>query len=187
MSDKRDRNGRRPRRGRFDEPEFPPGYAEQPTGSIAADAVLDATVTRFDLTRGFGFLAMSDGSPDAFMHIRTLSAIGRESVSPGDRLRVKVADRPRGREVVEVVSVETAKAAGQRIEGTVEWFNPDKGFGFVRPDDGGKDIFVGMRTLQQSGVAKLHPGQHVEIEVTTTAKGPEARLLKIIESKATHT
>jgi CspA family cold shock protein len=183
VSDKRGRD-RRPRRGRSDEEDFPPEYlAEQPAVPIAAAAVLDATVTRFDATRGFGFVAMSDGSPDAFLHISALSGTGRESVSPGDRLRVKVADGPKGRQVIAVVSLDAAKAPGPKTQGTVLWFNPDKGYGFVKPDDGEKNIFVGMKSLRLAGLANLIPGQRVEIEVMTGTKGPEARALKIIESK----
>jgi CspA family cold shock protein len=182
VSDKRDRNDWRPRRGRFDEP-LPEYLPELPPVPIGTGAVFDATVARFEAARGFGFVALSDGSPDAFLHVSALSTTGRESVSPGERLRVKVADGPKGREVVEVVSVEPAKAVGQKIQGTVKWFNPEKGFGFVAPDDGEKDVFVGMRTLRPAGIAKLIPGQRVEIEVMAGAKSPEARSLKIIESK----
>jgi cold shock protein len=183
VSDKRDRD-RRPRRGRSDEPDFPPEYlAELPAVPIAAGPVLDATVTRFDATRGFGFVAVSDGSPEAFLHVSAFSDTGRESVSPGDRLRVKVADGPKGREVIAVVSVDTAKAPGPRTQGTVLWFNSDRGYGFVKPDDGDKNIFVGMKSLRSAGLAKLVPGQRVEIEVKAGTKGPEARALKIIESK----
>jgi cold shock protein len=179
VSDKRDRD-RRPRRGRFDEPEFPPEYLpELPPGPIATGTVLDATVARFDVARGFGFVALSDGSPDAFLHVSALS--GRESVSPGDRLRVKVADGPKGREVIEVVSVETAPTP--KVRGTVKWFNSDKGFGFVKPDESDKDIFVGTKALRRAGLDKLIAGQRVEIEVVTGPKSPEARSLKIIESK----
>jgi CspA family cold shock protein len=149
----------------------------------AAGPVLDGTVTRFDATRGFGFVAMSDGTPDAFLHVSLLSDTGRESVSPGDRLRVKVADGPRGREVTTVVSVEAAKAANQTIYGTVKWFNPDKGYGFVKLDEGDKDVFVGNKGLRSAGLTKLNPGQRVEIEVITGTKGLEARALKIIDSK----
>jgi cold shock protein len=81
---------------------------------IAVGALLDATVTRFDAARGFGFVTVSDGSPDAFLDVSVLSATGHDSVSPGDRLRVKVADGPNGREVTAVISVEAVGAASQK-------------------------------------------------------------------------
>ena len=49
--------------------------------------------------------------------------------------------------------------------GTVKWFNPDKGFGFITPDDGGKDLFVHHSEIQGSGFKTLNEGQKVEYEV----------------------
>jgi CspA family cold shock protein len=65
----------------------------------------------------------------------------------------------------------------------VKWFNSEKGFGFIKPDSGDKDVFVGTRALRQAGIAKLVPDQRIEVEVITGPKGPEVRSLKIIESK----
>ncbi len=57
--------------------------------------------------------------------------------------------------------------------GTVKWFNADKGFGFITPDDGGKDLFVHHSEIQSGGVyASLSDGQNVEFEVGQGQKGP---------------
>jgi CspA family cold shock protein len=57
--------------------------------------------------------------------------------------------------------------------GTVKWFNADKGFGFITPDDGGKDLFVHHSEIQSSGdYATLNDGQKVEYEVGQGQKGP---------------
>jgi CspA family cold shock protein len=56
--------------------------------------------------------------------------------------------------------------------GTVKWFNPDKGFGFITPDDGGKDLFVHHSEIQGSGFKTLNEGQKVEYEVGKGQKGP---------------
>jgi CspA family cold shock protein len=57
--------------------------------------------------------------------------------------------------------------------GTVKWFNPDKGFGFITPDDGGKDLFVHHTEIQSGGsYATLSDGQKVEYEIGQTEKGP---------------
>jgi CspA family cold shock protein len=58
-------------------------------------------------------------------------------------------------------------------KGTVKWFNADKGFGFITPDDGGKDLFVHHSEIQAGGgYATLNDGQAVEFEVGEGQKGP---------------
>lgn len=59
--------------------------------------------------------------------------------------------------------------------GTVKWFNADKGFGFIAPDDGGKDMFVHFKEIKTSGYATLNEGQSVEFEVGEGRKGPCAK------------
>ncbi|MCK5809060.1 cold-shock protein [bacterium] len=56
--------------------------------------------------------------------------------------------------------------------GTVKWFNSDKGFGFIAPDDGDKDLFVHHSEVKTAGRAVLDEGQKVEYEVGEGAKGP---------------
>ncbi len=49
--------------------------------------------------------------------------------------------------------------------GTVKWFNADKGYGFIQPDDGGKDVFVHISAVEQSGLRHLQEGQKITFEV----------------------
>ena len=58
--------------------------------------------------------------------------------------------------------------------GTVKWFNPAKGFGFISDDNGGDDVFVHFSAIVQDGFKTLEEGQAVEFEVTEGAKGPQA-------------
>lgn len=58
--------------------------------------------------------------------------------------------------------------------GTVKWFNPEKGYGFITPDEGGKDLFVHYSAIQSDGFKTLNEGQRVEFEVTQGQKGPQA-------------
>ena len=51
--------------------------------------------------------------------------------------------------------------------GTVKWFNPDKGFGFIQPEDGGKDVFVHITAVQAAGLQTLNENQKVTYEVVT--------------------
>jgi CspA family cold shock protein len=58
--------------------------------------------------------------------------------------------------------------------GTVKWFNDTKGFGFVTPDGGGKDVFVHQSAIQAEGFRSLAEGDKVEFEVQQGPKGPQA-------------
>ena len=57
-------------------------------------------------------------------------------------------------------------------EGTVKWFNDSKGFGFITPSDGGKDLFVHMSEIQMEGFKTLSEGQSVDYNEGTSEKGP---------------
>jgi CspA family cold shock protein len=62
--------------------------------------------------------------------------------------------------------------------GTVKWFNESKGFGFITPDDGGKDIFVHFSAIQGEGFRTLSEGQAVSYEIENGPKGPHATQVK---------
>jgi CspA family cold shock protein len=59
-------------------------------------------------------------------------------------------------------------------EGKVKWFNGKKGYGFITPDDGGKDIFVHHSAIQAEGFRVLNEGESVAFEVVDGQKGPQA-------------
>ena len=59
-------------------------------------------------------------------------------------------------------------------QGTVKWFNAEKGFGFITPDDGAKDLFVHYSEIQGNGYRSLEENQRVQFEVAQGAKGPQA-------------
>ncbi len=67
-----------------------------------------------------------------------------------------------------------------RTQGSVKWFNNDKGFGFITPEGGTKDCFVHHSAIQGSGYKSLEEGQHVEFDVAPGRKGEEAQNVKVI-------
>ncbi len=64
--------------------------------------------------------------------------------------------------------------------GTVKWFNDAKGYGFITPDEGGKDIFVHFSAIVSDGFKTLTEGAKVEFEASEGQKGPEARNVQVV-------
>lgn len=151
----------------------------------------EAVVKWFNRTKGFGFVAPADGSPDAFLHMSALTRAGLQEAAEGTKLLVQITDGPKGRQVVqirEVLGMGEVPASGRGVPtgpevemtGTVKWFKPDKGFGFVMPDDKDKDVFVHKSVAQRAGFDGLESGQRVKMRVHTAAKGREATWIELI-------
>jgi cold shock protein len=64
--------------------------------------------------------------------------------------------------------------------GTVKWFNESKGFGFIAPDDGGKDLFAHFSQIQGDGFKTLTENQRVQFEATQGQKGPQASNIRAV-------
>ena len=65
-------------------------------------------------------------------------------------------------------------------QGTVKWFNAEKGFGFIAQEDGGDDVFVHYSAIQSQGYKSLDENQKVEFDVTQGPKGPQAAGVRVI-------
>jgi CspA family cold shock protein len=65
--------------------------------------------------------------------------------------------------------------------GAVKWFSPEKGFGFITPDDGSADVFVHFSAISGEGYRNLDEGAKVEFEVTQGPKGPQASNVKLAQ------
>ncbi|MFC7739245.1 cold-shock protein [Roseomonas sp. GCM10028921] len=179
-------------------PSGTPAYS-RPT-SATSDPVVGAVVKRFDPERGFGFVAIDGGSGDAFLHISALQRAGANAVAPGTRLSVRVGQGQRGPQVTEVLEIgdidesstsprapraaaptpgSTPTGRDEEVRGTVKWYSAEKGFGFVAPNDGRKDVFVHATALERSGTAPLSEGQAVVMQVVQGKKGLEASAIML--------
>jgi cold shock protein len=155
---------------------------------------VEAKVKWFNAAKGFGFVTMSDGSPDAFLPMAVLRRAGYEDVREGASISCEVGTGAKGPLVVTVLNLDnsTAVPAGmggavraparpaQTLEGAVKWFEADRGYGFIAPDGGGKDIFIHVTALRRSGVNQVGPGQRVRVDVVDGRKGLEADKVTLI-------
>jgi CspA family cold shock protein len=212
--------------GSFPEPTTPPPVFPRPrTPSMpmaSSGPESTAVVKWFNAEKGFGFVEMTEGGGDVFLHASVLARTGVTAVSPGATLKVRTGQGQKGPQVTEVTEVDesTAGAApaapraprpssgsgygerpayggggggfgaprrsfdqggptGPEQQGTVKWYNTAKGFGFIAPEDGGKDVFVHASALRRAGLTELAEGQRVTIQVTQGQKGPEAASVRV--------
>jgi CspA family cold shock protein len=192
----------------------PPSY-ERPTrqqgSSPASGSEAEARVKWFNPEKGFGFVELTDGSGEAFLHIRQVEAAGHTALEPGTTLMVKVGPGQKGQQVNEVLSVDASTAApepprrafparqgpsdgfprqgaprrGPRetearpvsgpptIAGTVKWFDPVKGYGFVSVEGESKDLFLHISAVERAGLGALSEGQPVLVSIVDGRKGRE--------------
>jgi len=195
-------------------PRRPPSPVPMATGPEST-----AVVKWFNSEKGFGFVEMTEGGGDVFLHASVLTRLGVTAVNPGATLKVRIGQGQKGPQVTEVTEVDesTAGAAappraprapggynsapagggygdggfgaprrsfeqtgpsGPEQAGTVKWYNVSKGFGFIAPEDGGKDVFVHASALRRAGLTELAEGQRVTIQITQGQKGPEAASIR---------
>lgn len=160
----------------------------------------------FNPTKGYGFVTLDTGG-DAFCHASALQATGHADVPPGTTIVCDLADSQRGLQVVTVHSVDmsTAEAparsprrdfgggygggggyrdhgaaSGPMVEGKIKFFNDQKGFGFVMPDNGSGDIYLHASALRRSGVQAVEPDQRIRYTTRQGNKGVEVDRVEII-------
>jgi cold shock protein len=173
----------------YDRRTGPPAEEDAPSGRV-----VEAKVKWFNAAKGFGFVTMADGSADAFLPMAILRRAGYDDVREGASITCEVGAGAKGPLVITVLSIDLSTATepgfggadrrGNRpsstLEGAVKWFEPEKGYGFVSPDGGGKDVFVHITALRRSGLEFLGPGQRVRVEVIDGRKGLEADSISLI-------
>ena len=153
------------------------------------------TVKWFNTAKGFGFIQPDDGGSDVFVHISAVEQAGLRGLNEGDLVNFELEqDRRSGKLSAGQLVVTGQGAAPSRSgggggggfdrprgggggggrpsgdpagagAGTVKWFNPTKGFGFIQPDDGGQDVFVHISAVEQAGLRGLNEGQQVAYDL----------------------
>lgn len=183
--------------------------ARQQESSFTSSSEVEARVKWFNPEKGFGFVALTDGSGEAFLHIRQVEAAGHSTLEPGTTLLVKVGAGQRGPQVNEIISVDTSTAApepprrgsqgrsGQfggiprqgavrpehsppTTPGAVKWFDPVKGYGFVTVEGESKDLFLHISVVERAGLGALAQGQRVRVAVVEGRKGREVGAIELV-------
>ena len=134
----------------------------------------EGTVRWFDAERGFGFLALEDGADDLFVHASEIVDEGGTRVlREGQTVEFEVGEGDRGPQARRVrITGDAPAGAPLGVLGTVSWYEPTKGYGFVAPDGGGAEIFLHSSAIVGGGV--VTEGQRVAFLVVDGEKGPQA-------------
>lgn len=158
-----------------------------------------AALKWFNQPKGFGFVVPENEEQeiDAFLHITTLQRAEIQGLHDGARLVCEIERGPKGALVTNIVklldagqplaeSTETDSTLKEttecyEISGNVKWYKQDKGFGFITPDDGMKDIFIHKTCLDRHGLEDLQAEQRITMIVKDVPKGREVISFSVSE------
>ena len=172
----------------------------------SSDRRIRALVKWFVPTKGYGFLVPEDGSADIFCHGTVVQASGYDVLPQGAMVTCEVVEGRKGLDASRILAVDVpASGSGvaengalQRgspdpewrdqgadglaieVQGAVKFYDAGKGFGFVVPDDGGREVFVHVSVLTRSGLDELQAGQRVSVWAEEHPRGLQATGVELI-------
>lgn len=157
------------------------GFSRMPAQVVGTGK---GTVKFFNAQKGFGFIAQDGGGEDVFVHVSAVERAGLEGLAEGQELQFNLVDRggkvsAQDLQIVgDVIAVEARPAAapqreltGERVTGTVKFFNGTKGFGFLVRDDGQPDAFVHISAVERSGLSGLNENERYEFDLEVDRRG----------------
>ncbi|GAA1402443.1 cold-shock protein [Oerskovia paurometabola] len=146
--------------------------------------MVQGTVRWFDADRGFGFIDLGNEAEDLFVHAsEILGDDGPKLLREGQTVEFEMGEGDRGPQARRVrVTGDRAADAPVGVLGTVNWYEPTKGYGFVTPDDDRTEIFVHSSAIVGGGV--ITEGQRVAFLVVDGEKGPQADHLLPLRAEA---
>nr|WP_322788495.1 cold shock domain-containing protein [Allokutzneria albata] len=143
------------------------------------------TVNWYEPGKGYGFASPDGGGADIFVHSSAIVTGG--VVTEGQRVAFLIVEGERGPQAGHVIPLgagagsPAAAGIADGADGTVAWYDEDKGFGFINPDSGAGDVFVHARALAE-GLTWLAEGDRVAYEVASGDKGPQARDVHLVRA-----
>ncbi len=157
------------------------GFNRMPAQVVGAGK---GVVKFFNAQKGFGFIQQETGGEDVFVHISAVERAGLEGLAEGQQLEFNLVDRggkisAQDLQVVgDVIAVAPRAPAapqreltGERVTGTVKFFNSMKGFGFLVRDDGQPDAFVHISAVERSGLSAINEGERFEFDLEVDRRG----------------
>lgn len=186
------------------------GYMNAFQAPPGGGARLSGKIKWFNRSKGFGFIVPNDGAGDVFLPLAVLERSGFGEAPDGANITFEWVQGPKGRAASQVIEADVSSGqsrpprdtagaprgagrpprrdrnadesggATESLDGVVKWYDPARGFGFIVPSDGGKDVFVHVTALHRAGLDDLQPGQNVRMKVAQALRGREATSIELL-------
>jgi CspA family cold shock protein len=148
------------------------------------------TVRWFNARKGYGYITPDAGGRSLYVHFSSIRGARNRTLSAWQRVDFVVGQTDKGPSALDVrlldsagtdIETESGTDEGARQTGTVRWFNARKGYGYITPDDEGRNLFVHFSAIRGARDRTLSAGQRVDFVVGQTAKGPSALDVKLLK------